>query len=143
MINELTGFLLEHWILSTGFVLSIVVAMVLERAHATRADKVIGNTELIDFLNNRGVVIDLRSKSDYDSGHIVGTKNIAADKLISDKVFINKNKNKDIILVCERGNYSLMIMKGLLGSGFKSVKCLDQRYIGWKKADMPVTKNKK
>lgn len=143
MSSELVSFLSEHWVLSSGFVISLAIAVFLEYSHAQRGERVVDNSELVDILNAKGVGIDLRDKSDFAKGHIVETQNMAADKMLMDNAFLKKNKDKNVILICEKGNYSWMIMKGLIAKGFKSVRCLDGGYSNWTKASLPVAKGKK
>lgn len=143
MISELVGFLGGHWVLSLGFFISLGIAIYLEQSNSRKGERLVDNNELVDIINSKGVGIDLRSKDDFEQGHIVGTQNMSADKMLVDNVFLKKNKDKDVILICEKGNYSWMIMKGLVSKGFKSVRCLEQGYNGWLKASLPVVSGKK
>ena len=122
--------------------LSLGVAMFLERFNALKVESMMENSDLVDFINSRGIAIDLRSSADYKNGHIVGTKNIPYEQILSDKVFLNKNKGKDLVLICDKGRAANVIMKRLNNEGFKSVKCLNGGYDAWVDASLPVVLGK-
>lgn len=66
------------------------------------------------------IILDVRSKSEYATGHIEGSINIAVDSLSTnlDKL---KNKNKPIITCCASGMRSGMAKNMLKSRGFEQV----------------------
>ena len=67
------------------------------------------------------ILIDVRTKSEYDADHI-------SDALLCDIMdimkgkFPNVDKNEEIILYCESGNRSMMAKKFMEKAGFTNVK---------------------
>lgn len=68
-------------------------------------DKYIGKPEV--------VIVDLRSPSEYQSGHIIGAVNIPFEEGKNIARFVNGYRH--IFLYCERGSLSLMAARNLRG----------------------------
>ena len=73
-----------------------------------------------DLMRMGGIIIDVRSKGEFASGHIKGSLNIPVDQLARnlDKL---KDKNKPIITCCASGNRSGTAKTLLLSKGYKHV----------------------
>ncbi|MEP6794723.1 MAG: rhodanese-like domain-containing protein [Saprospiraceae bacterium] len=79
-------------------------------------------------LDTKGaVILDVRTKSEYASGHIKGSVNIPLEQLSSvpDKL---KDKNKPVITCCASGIRSASAMRFLKSNGYTNV----QNGGGWK-----------
>ncbi|HET7732772.1 MAG TPA: rhodanese-like domain-containing protein [Paludibacter sp.] len=73
-----------------------------------------------ELVSDGATIIDVRTKSEYASGHIQGSVNIPLDKLVSNLNKL-KGKNKAIITCCASGARSASA-KGILTShGFTNV----------------------
>lgn len=73
-----------------------------------------------ELLQNNGIIIDVRTKQEYASGHIKGSKNIPLNTLPNN---INKLKNKEqpIITCCASGMRSAQAKSILKSNGFANV----------------------
>jgi len=66
------------------------------------------------------ILIDVRTKEEYENGHIDGAINHDIMDMMQG-VFPNVNKDEDITLYCESGNRSMMA-KGMMEKvGFKKI----------------------
>jgi phage shock protein E len=65
-------------------------------------------------------VIDVRSKGEFDSGHIRGSINISVDQL-SNNLNKLKDKNKPVIVCCASGMRSAAAKRILLSNGYTAV----------------------
>jgi rhodanese-related sulfurtransferase len=105
-----------------------------------------------DFIGNDPLIVDLRSKQDYDAGHIptavwVDTApNIAEPQNVNSlkdllNAHIQKGGKDEIVLYCYTGNTSGLAC-GVLGAQGLNVKTLrfgyDIAWVGTKTADRPV-----
>jgi rhodanese-related sulfurtransferase len=73
-------------------------------------------TSYKELLANGAIIIDVRTGSEYDSGHIAISKNIPLDRIAS-RIEDLKRQNKPIICVCASGMRSGMAKKMLQRSG--------------------------
>jgi phage shock protein E len=74
---------------------------------------------LQDVVSNGAVIVDVRTKVEYQSGHLKNSINIPIDKLPQN---IKKlNKNKAIITCCASGARSASARRILKSNGFEQV----------------------
>lgn len=74
-----------------------------------------------DFLNlikEGAVIVDVRTTSEYEAGHIEGSQNIPLDT-IKEEATTLKNLNKPIVTVCRSGNRSGMAKSILTAAGIE------------------------
>lgn len=84
--------------------------------------KTISSSEAYEIMNTKEdiVIIDVRSESEYASGHIKNAINIPVDTInnINDIV---SDKNKTILVYCKSGNRSKMASEELIKLGYTNV----------------------
>jgi phage shock protein E len=74
---------------------------------------------LQEVVTNGAVILDVRTKAEYQSGHLKNSINIPIDKLQQN---IKKlNKNKPVITCCASGARSASAKRILKSSGFEQV----------------------
>lgn len=66
------------------------------------------------------ILIDVRTKGEYESGHIDNAINHDIMEMMQG-VFPNVDKNEEIALYCESGNRSMMAKSMLENAGFKKI----------------------
>lgn len=71
-----------------------------------------------ELLSKGAVIVDVRSNSEYKSGHIPGSKNFPLDS-IRNKVADLKKLNKPVITVCRSGARSGMAKNILKSAGIE------------------------
>jgi len=75
--------------------------------------------DLAQLIKDGAVVVDVRSKSEYLSGHVQGSINIPLDQIPNQ---INQlKKHQQIITCCRSGNRSGMAKRTLEAAGLKNV----------------------
>lgn len=108
------------------------------------------NTRLYEFLEQLGkpgcIFIDLRTKEEYDAGHLVGAVNIPYDDL--ERMKYRLRREDRLFFYCDRGNVSLMACRDLKREGYqvsnlwggvyaleKAFGDMDQKFVDmiWKK----------
>src|SRR5690606_14687108 len=73
-----------------------------------------------ELVKNGALIIDVRSKSEYQSGHIKGSVNIPLDQL-SSSTKLPQNKEKAIITCCASGMRSASGKSILKSKGYTEV----------------------
>ena len=74
------------------------------------------SADFAQLVKEGAVIVDVRTKGEYQSGHIDGSKNIPLDNIKMEVQNIKK-LNKPIITVCRSGNRSGMARSILLSAG--------------------------
>lgn len=70
-------------------------------------------------MDKGGLIVDVRTASEFDAGHIKGSKNIPLDRFRSE-VSRLKQLNVPIITVCRSGNRSGIAKSMLTGAGVEA-----------------------
>ncbi len=76
--------------------------------------------EYSELLNNGGIIIDVRSHQEYNSGHIKGSKNIPLNNLENNLAKFKK-KDQPIITCCASGMRSASAKTILKNNGYTNV----------------------
>ncbi len=74
---------------------------------------------LADLIKSGAVILDVRTKGEYSSGHVKGSVNIPLDRLPDQMKKLDKNKA--IITCCASGMRSAAAKGALKSAGFKEV----------------------
>jgi rhodanese-related sulfurtransferase len=84
----------------------------------------IGNDELRKRIldNPRLILIDVRTKEEYDAGHLKGATWI--ERGVADYTLARtlRDANAEIVVYCKKGNRSGLVVKALRRMGYKNVK---------------------
>lgn len=83
-------------------------------------------------------LIDVRTPSEYENGHLAKAKLIPLQELESRLHEIDKSK--PVLLYCRSGNRSGSALKILQGKGYTQAKHMDSGINAWQAAGLPVTK---
>ena len=70
-------------------------------------------------INNGAMLIDVRTKEEYDEKHIDGAVSLPLDNIESDITNVVNDKNTEIIVYCKSGARSHEAYELLLGLGYK------------------------
>ena len=75
--------------------------------------------DLQEVISGGAVILDVRTKGEYQSGHLKNSINIPIDKL--EQNIKKLNKNKSIITCCASGSRSATAKRILKSNGFEQV----------------------
>ncbi len=75
-------------------------------------------TNYAELTKQGAIILDVRSKGEYEGGHIKGSINIALDQLPNNLSKL-KDKNRPIITCCASGMRSASAKSILLSNGYK------------------------
>ena len=78
------------------------------------------------------VILDVRSKEEYDSGHIAGAKLVPVQVLGSMIDDLDKYKDKKVLVYCESGKRSPIAIDTLVDNDFTNIYHLSRGIASWK-----------
>jgi len=106
--------------------------------------KLLSTDEVTQLINREDAeVIDIRSQTEFENGHIINAKNFGLQEL-SEKMNKLRNKNKKgIIFYCSNGRLSLKETQKLTRQGEEMIYCLKGGIASWKNANLPLSKGLK
>lgn len=106
---------MESWI---PFV--VVLALAIVYMYMKRSGQVSAK-EATEYLRNGGMLIDVRSVNEFESGHILQAYNMPLDRIEMTLPSAVKDKNKVLLLHCSTGVRSAIAKKKLQELGYKNV----------------------
>lgn len=68
------------------------------------------------------IIIDIRNRERYNSGHIKNSINIPYERV--EKEIVKYDRNKKYILYCERGGSSLILAQRLYEQGYHAISII-------------------
>lgn len=75
--------------------------------------------EIMD--NEESIFLDVRTKDEYDQGHIEGAVLLPVDEISSKAEEVLKDKKAKILVYCRSGNRSATAAKALIKMGYENV----------------------
>jgi len=80
------------------------------------------------------VILDVRSKEEYDDGHIPGAKLVPVQFLPSMLEELDKYKDNPVLIYCQSGRRSPLAVEILLDNDFKNIYHLNHGISSWRYA---------
>ena len=118
------------WVLSLGAIIYY---------HQRTGGQSVGPAKAVMLINrSEAVVVDVREKKEFDSGHIVDSINIPLAKLKQRLAELKKHKQKPVIVVCKLGQQSSDAVKTLMQDGYAQVFKLSGGLTEWKAQSLPL-----
>lgn len=134
----LAEFLIANWIYVALLLAAIYMLM---RHEGIKGGAKLSTTQVTMLVNkDDAVVIDLRTKSEFEAGHIANSVNIGHDKITASDAVLKKYKDKPIILVDKAGQHAGAVGKELLTNGF-NVSRLGGGIAEWQQQTLPLVKD--
>lgn len=85
------------------------------------------------------VVLDVRTKEEFDQGHLAGAVNIDFNNTTAFNDFVSQlDKNKKYLVYCRSGNRSGQAMKMMQDKGFTQITNLDGGIQSWQRDSLPL-----
>ena len=137
---EILHFAETHLDLTLIIVAILVALIVIEVIRQTRGNNRLSPAQLTQLINRENTpVIDIRSKEEYNKGHIASSINITDSDLSNSLKKIEKFKNKPIVLVCNLGQSSAKTALKLNKAGYQTL-LLSGGNSAWVNAGLPLVK---
>lgn len=141
--EELVAFAGRNPMLSIALVALTAAIIVTEIRRLFRGYKALKPVELVQLINGgEAVVVDLSSSSDFEKGHIAGSRNVQPSQFGPDHKLVAAARQRPVVLVCRTGNASETAAKALKKAGFEQVSLLDGGLPAWQQAELPLVKGR-
>ena len=86
-------------------------------------------------------LLDVRSKEEYQSGHIKNSINIPHDVLIKDINLIGEYRNESLVVYCRSGVRAQLVIDKLLDNDFNHIIDINGDMLAWIESDLPIEKD--
>jgi rhodanese-related sulfurtransferase len=139
-MNRFFEYTTNHPYLVAAAAILAVLAIVIELRQRARGSTSIGNNDAIRLQNSGALLLDVRDAKDYEAGHIIEARNIAAAEIASRVDSLKKFKEKPVIVYCDGGFTSAGAARALRASGFTKVVTLSGGLNSWRQENLPLVK---
>jgi rhodanese-related sulfurtransferase len=141
--QDLLAFAERHLYLSMALIGLTVAIFYTEIARLFRGYKALRPAELTGLINrDNALVIDLSPSSDFEKGHIAGSKSVQPSQFDPENKLLASAKALPVVTVCRNGQASADAAKRLKKAGFEQVYWLDGGVQAWQQADLPLVKGR-
>ena len=90
---------------------------------------------------HKPVLLDVRTQSEYNDGHIQDAINIPHDQLLKDPQLVSAYKDSQMVVFCRSGVRAGKVIEMLEGLGFKEIIDIDGDMLAWNEAGHSVEIN--
>ena len=135
-MTQFFEFIGNHLYLSFMWVVTLGVIIMY---HQRTASSSVGPQQAVMLINRKeAIVVDVREKKEFESGHIVDSINIPMTKLKQRITEVWKYKDKPMVVVCKLGQHSGQAAKILQEAGHADVVRLAGGLTEWKAQSLPL-----
>jgi len=133
-------FVSSHFLL-VGVFVGLLVLFILNEAR--RGGRSVTAQELVNLVNReRALVLDVRERKEFISGHIVDAVNIPFATLEKRMSELDRHRERPIVVTCKMGQHSGAAGALLRKAGFTNVMRLSGGMAEWRSSSLPVVKGK-
>ena len=96
--------------------------------------------EELDQTNQSLILLDVRTREEFNSGRIKNSINIPHDLLLSDISLVADYKNEKVVVYCRSGKRAKLVLDRLSDEGFRTLIDVDGDMLAWNSANLPIEK---
>jgi rhodanese-related sulfurtransferase len=135
-MDQLSEFVVNHWMLVTAFF--VVLGLLISNLAASAGG--VAPQEAVQLINREGAIsIDIRPKSDFDSGHLIDAIHIPLAELSEAAEKLKKHKDKPLLVYCGAGSLAGRAVRELKQMGFDRSHALKGGLGAWQGENLPIT----
>lgn len=136
---DIYTFIGQEWLLIT-VLFALISLLILTSRKASGLP--ISSAEVVRLMNNdEAVVVDVRSSSDFNGGHIHGSINISHSQFAGRISELENKRDKLLVVTDQMGQHAGAIGKLLKKQGFQ-VRRLNGGINGWRQDSLPLVQGK-
>ncbi|MDC0064648.1 rhodanese-like domain-containing protein [Gammaproteobacteria bacterium] len=91
--------------------------------------------------DHKPVLLDVRTQSEYNDGHIQNAINIPHDQILKEPQLLSAYKESQVVVFCRSGVRAGKVIEMLEGLGFKEIIDIDGDMLAWNEAGHTVEIN--
>ena len=141
--EELWAFLGRNPMLSLALAGVTLALVYTELMRLFRGFKGLNPAQVTALVNREdALVVDLRPATEFEKGHIPGSKNVQMAQFDPENKALAGAKSLPVVAVCRTGMTAVDAAKRLRKAGFEKVYLLEGGIDAWQRADLPLAKGR-
>lgn len=142
-MERLVEFIGNNLLLSGLFVAILVAWLAWEVARLGRKWKEISTLEAVRLINREDpLILDVSNSTDFAKSHINGALHMPPSRIEAGNQQLLKNKERPLLLYCQRGQIAPQMATRLTKLGFTQVYMLSGGLTQWVSDNQPVSRQK-
>ena len=139
-MDRLLEYATRHPFLVGGTIVLLLAAIAYEISKARSGGQAVGPADAVRLLNQGAVLVDVRTKAEFDGGHIIDARHVPQEEIAGAGESLKKFKDKVVITCCESGMRSGASARVLQAQGFTKVVNLRGGLQAWRADSPPLVK---
>jgi rhodanese-related sulfurtransferase len=139
-MERLLEYFERHPLLVGAVVLALIVVAVFESRLRATAFAAITAHELVKFMDQGALVLDIRKPEEFAKGHVKGARQLPSDQILTAADNFKKYKEKPVVVIDESGSLAAAAVRQLNQQGFTKAFSLRGGFAGWRSENLPVAK---
>jgi rhodanese-related sulfurtransferase len=132
-MQRIVEYTTNHPALVAATVVVAIVTIVIEMRQRAHGSATVSPNDVIKLTNSGGVlVLDVRERTQFESGHIIDSRHIPSAEIASRADSLKKYKEKPVVVYCDNGLASAGAARALRNQGDTNVATLRGGLRGWK-----------
>jgi len=140
-MQPLLEYVANHPVLVGATVLLALAALAYEWSRARGGGLSVGPTDAVRLMNQGAVVLDVRSRDQYDAGHLIDARNVPSADLSQSVETLKKYREKPVLTCCETGMTASAAARTLREQGFSKVASLRGGLQAWRAENLPLVRS--
>jgi rhodanese-related sulfurtransferase len=140
-MDKLLEYVARHPLLVGGTAALAVAVMAYEFSRARNTGQAVGPLDAVRLLNQGALLLDVRSKAEFDSGHVIDARHVPQEELAASGEALKKYREKVVVTCCESGTRSSAAARVLKAQGFTKVVNLRGGLAAWRGENLPLVKS--
>ncbi len=141
-MDRLGEFVVNHWVLFSilaGILIGLSYTFVQSAMEKAPQVTPLELTRLIN--HDDAQVIDIRDKTAFGKGHILGSQNLPLSELPERIGKLNLSHDRPVVVCCDVGTSSAGAVALLSKAGFTKIYRLKGGIMDWRDSNLPLAKN--
>jgi rhodanese-related sulfurtransferase len=139
-VERLIEFAGRHGLLAGAAVLLALIVIAYELRARKQAAATVTAQDAVRLMNQGALLLDIRSKEQFEISHLNGARNIPAAQLEEQAETLKKFHGKPLVVYCEAGSLSPAAVRRLADKGFTKAVGLRGGLAAWRADNLPVTR---
>ena len=140
-MQQFLEYVANHSVLVGATVLLALAALAYEWSRARGGGLSVGPTDAVRLMNQGALVLDVRSRDQYDTGHVIDARNVPSADLSQSVEILKKYREKPVLTCCETGMTASAAARTLREQGFSKVASLRGGLQAWRAENLPLVRS--
>ncbi len=140
-MQQFLEYIANHPVLVGATVLLALAALAYEWSRARGGGLSVGPTDAVQLMNQGALVLDVRSRDQYDAGHVIDARNFPNADLSQSVETLKKYREKPVLTCCETGMTASAAARTLREQGFSKVASLRGGLQAWRAENLPLVRS--